>query len=465
MISFVLNKEVIHTDAKTGMSLLHFIREERRLKGTKAGCKEGDCGACTVLIGELKHAEVLYHSVTSCLTPLGAAQGKHVVTIEGINLINKLNIVQETLRVHHGTQCGFCSPGIVVSLTGHTLNERNSNESFRDSMSGNICRCTGYKAIENAGIHLDAQIAENGSDIGLKTLITGQVIPDYFEHIPELLKTLDKSITIEDNYIIGGGTDLYVREADNFLNRNVCLGNDRISRHILIDGNKCDIGLGTTVSDLWSNVDLNSAFPDLKKHLKFISSEQIRNMATIGGNFVNASPIADLAIIFLALDASLLIENRMGKTRRIELKDFFQNYKVIDLGEDEVLQSLKFQMPSGSHFFNFEKVSKRTHLDIASVNTAMFLMVADDTILDCHLSIGGVAPIPLYLKETCNALRGQPLSVKSVILALKVLLKEINPISDVRGSSKYKKLLARQLFFAHFLEMFPSLFTLKNLRQ
>jgi len=459
MIEFILNNKKISTHCKTGENLLYFIREQEFMKGTKVGCREGDCGACTVLVGSLqKNDTVVYKTVTSCLASLASVAGKHVVTIEGLNLERDLNKAQQAMHENFATQCGFCTPGFVVSLSGHALENNIKNKNTIDAISGNICRCTGYKSIEKAAILFDQELQNSNETI--EWFIENKFIPSYFRTIPELLKSLNNIDSKEKARLVAGGTDVYVKEADNLTEIDVFFpeGNNKIefqSGKILIGGN-------VTVAQLWDSERLNEFFPKWKNYLKLISSKQIRNMATIAGNFVNASPIADLAILFLALDASLILKNQQKESRKVVLKDFFLAYKKIDLKENEVIETIEFEIPSKNKLFNFEKVSKRTHLDIASVNSAMSIQVEKNIIKELHLSIGGVSAVPKYLVQTGFYLIGKDLTISVIKEACNILQSEITPIDDIRGSKEYKRLLANQLFLAHFIELFPETFSLAD---
>ena len=255
-----------------------------------------------------------------------------------------------------------------------------------------------------------------------------------------------------------------VQQADNLIENNVhTIADNSAQKGINIEDDTCVIGAGTTVSELWNHKELNAYFPNLKKHLKLVSSEQIRNMASFGGNFVNASPIGDMTIFFLALNSDISIINQDGNERTITLKEFYRGYKTFDLNDEELIKDIVFNLPSKNSKFNFEKVSKRTHLDIASVNSAINITIKDNAIEDAHVSIGGVAAIPKYLRETSVFLKGKSINNQLVLDANEILQNEISPISDVRGSSDYKRLLARQLFFAHFIELFPDQFKLNDL--
>jgi len=468
MITFILNNKTIRTPEHSGMTLLDFVRYQQRLTGTKIGCREGDCGACTVLVGTLHANGVIeYQTITSCISPLGNAHGKHIVTVEGTNLKDKLTTSQEAMKANYATQCGFCSPGFVVSLTGFALSNSKKNYSNAlDAISGNICRCTGYKAIEKAALQVVEKL-ENHEVHSLGWLIDHGFIPEYFKSIPQRLLDIEaKNLNQPKGKFVSGGTDLYVQQADHLADNDVHLIAEKdYLKGITINDTICSIGTNATVTDLWNHTELNNLLPNLRKHLKLVSSEQIRNMASFGGNLVNASPIGDMTIFFLALNSDVTIIDENENERTVALKNFYQDYKKFDLNDRELLKEIRFNLPTKQSYFNFEKVCKRTHLDIASVNSAIHIAVNDDHISEVHVSIGGVAAIPKYLHETSKFLRGKDLTVEIIMQANKILQSEISPISDVRGTSDYKRLLARQLFFAHFTTLFPKQFTLNDFVQ
>ena len=465
MIEFILNNKPIKTDQPTGSLLLDFVRYEQSLMGTKIGCREGDCGACTVLIGELIDGKLNYRQVTSCLTPLGNVQGIHVVTIEGLNM-ESLSPVQQFMVDESGSQCGFCTTGFVVSLTQFCL--ANSTPSYKDaiaSIDGNICRCTGYKPIERAAKHITESLTDKDQNKTLDWLIAQKFIPSYFNQIPEMLNALPPvNIKPQNKTLIGGGTDLYVQKHAQLIDKNVDLiSNTPDLNFIEINNSVCKVGAGTTATDLMESDIFCSAFPRLKKHIKLVASSPIRNMATIGGNFVNASPIGDFTAFFLALNAKIKLTNK-GQNRTIYLKDLYKGYKDLDKSPDEIVSTISFKLPTQDNHFNFEKVSKRIHLDIASVNTAFQITISKNVITQAHLSAGGVGPIPMYLSKTCDFLLGKTLLPEIVQSANEILQSEVTPISDVRGSTDYKRLLLRQLFYAHFITLFPDQFSLDSFK-
>jgi len=215
MIEFILNREYIKTEVASGSILLDFIRVNKQLLGTKIGCREGDCGACTVLLGALnKEGNIEYKTIVSCLTPIASVQGKHVVTVEGLNLPEGLTSVQDAIKNNNATQCGFCTPGFVISLTGYAFSKNTSIKGIKDSVSGNICRCTGYKSIEKATEEIERVLADKNDSDTTKWLIDNKFIPDYFTEIPSrLAKIQTNKVGTSNSTIVGGGTDLYVTQA------------------------------------------------------------------------------------------------------------------------------------------------------------------------------------------------------------------------------------------------------------
>lgn len=458
MISFILNNQLIKTTQAGGSTVLDFIRYHKRFTGTKIGCREGDCGACTILVGDFENAELVYRSMTSCLMPLGNANGKHIVSVEGINM-NCLSPVQQAMVDENGTQCGFCTIGFVMSLTGFVLNSqtKNYNEAIA-AIDGNICRCTGYKSIERAASILSEKIKDKPHTQTIEWLVKKNFVPAYFINIKERLVQLRQQLTAEagelkaitQKLVLGGGTDLVVQKALKVKKSSLThvFDNEKL-KSINFENDQCHIGAAVTVTMFAESALIKSYFPGLSKHIKLISSTPIRNMATMAGNLVNASPIGDMTIFFLALNSDIVL-SKAGKTRTIKLKDFYKGYKQLDKDEDEIIEKIIFKAPQNCHF-NFEKVSKRTHLDIASVNTACQFQLNDKGYIDfIHLSAGGVAPFPKYLNKTCAFLTGKKITAVVLKEAIEILNNEIAPISDARGTADYKRLLLRQLFLAHF---------------
>jgi xanthine dehydrogenase small subunit len=301
-------------------------------------------------------------------------------------------------------------------------------------------------------------------------------LPSYFSGIKDRLQTLvntqpnNEQPSTNNRIPLGGGTDLYVQKHDSMHHASIrTVFNNEELKGIRIQGDHCEIGGACTAHDLIASAELRAFFPNIEKHLLLVSSTPIRNMGTLAGNFVNASPIGDLTALFIALDSTITLTCRAEPTealpniRSFKLKELYKGYKQLDKLPEEIVTSARFTLPGKNTLFNFEKVSKRTYLDIASVNTAIRLEIEGDTIREAHVSAGGVAPIPKYLANTSAFLSGKPIKNETVRAAIQVMNEEIAPISDARGTADYKRLLLRQLFFAHFMELFPERFTLDAL--
>jgi xanthine dehydrogenase small subunit len=470
MITFILNREKISTNLPRGMPVLDFLRRSQRLSGAREGCREGDCGACLVLVGEWDGKKVSYQPVNSCLLPLAELHGKHIVTIEGLNTQkpHDLNPIQQAIAEEGATQCGFCTPGIIISLTSFFCNQSDFDENQAiAALDGNICRCTGYQAIKRAAGKLCKKLKKTAlSDTQkdpLNRLVKAQIFPSYFLKIPRQLQKLSvihKKPSVQNSskaIIVAGGTDLWVQKTTELYNANLMtLSHKKDLKGIRIEQNRCYIGAATSINEMKKSPVLKKNFPKIGDYFKLIASTPIRNRATIGGNIVNASPVGDLIIFFLALDTSIILDNHQNQ-RELALKDFFKDYKQLDKNDNELVKGISFPLPVQNSFFNFEKVSKRTHLDIASVNSAIQIVTDNSIIQQVHLSAGGVAPIPLYLSKVVNCLKGKKIQISSVRKAASAAQSEISPVSDVRGSADYKRLLLRQLIYAHFITLFPEL--------
>ena len=462
MIRFILNNKQISTHLPAGGLLVDFIRYHQNLKGTKIGCREGDCGACVVLAGELKDGELQYQSLTSCLTPLANIHLKHVVTIEGVNMETP-NPIQQAMTDEAATQCGFCTPGFVMSFAGFSLSKKEASyENAIAAVDGNICRCTGYKSIERAAKKIATLLEKKYQQDCTSFLAANHFLPPYFAGIKERLQSLLSQTNGEyepatNGRFIGGGTDLYVQQHDELTEgASRYLLPDAQLKRIYLEGSTCVIGASTTVSELCESPLMLQLFPNLKSHIKLVSSTPIRNIATIAGNFINASPIGDLTIFFLALNATVLLTNGTYH-RELPLRKLYKGYKSLDKQPGEYIEKIWFLLPSDNTFFHFEKVSKRTWLDIATVNTAISITMRGNEITEAHVSAGGVAPIPMFLEKTSSFLKGKQLQENNILKATEIMQTEITPINDVRGTATYKRLLLAQLIKAHFITLFPEL--------
>jgi xanthine dehydrogenase small subunit len=448
-MKFILNQEMMETEETPSFHTLDFLRKIG-IKGVKEGCHEGDCGACMVLIGELIDNKVRYRAINSCILPLGKVEGKHVVTIEGLNLTD-LNPVQQAFVDEGASQCGYCTPGFVIALMAYFMNEDLRKTDIVTAIEGNICRCTGYNSILRAAEIARSKIESLDDTKGrIQALVEANYLPDYFTHIPKKLKEIQFQPELKKGTFVAGGTDLFVHR--KFVDDPVFLSELGFDK-IWSDDDYIYIGAAADIESIRTSVELNSLF-DTADHLVRVSSLPIRQQATIGGNVVNASPIGDLTIYFLALDADIGL--LLGENRRvIKLKDFFKDYKVLDLEEEEIVEW--FRIRKEKKLLSFEKVAKRMHMDIASVNSAFSCKAESNVIKEPHLSGGGIGPIPLYFTKASEYLENKEISAEVVKEAARIAGTEISPIDDVRGSAKYKALLLRQLIYAHFVKLFPEL--------
>lgn len=473
-VTFWLNDRRVETDAADGLLVLDYLRRNRLLTGTKEGCKEGDCGACSVILGELgADGQVTYQPVTSCLVPVGELHGRHLVSIEGLNLPKKLNPVQQAMVDRVGSQCGFCTPGFIVSMCWYMLGSSDETPSltgFQRAFSGNLCRCTGYASINRASLDLVEKFSPGGqwgdlwtADDRVTALCDAGLLPPYFTEIPEQLQSI---APIEEEptdylhaaeYFIAGGTDLYVQKGEHLPRTKVKI----LNRHPEMKGIDRDdergifrIGALTTFEEFGQHPEIQAIMPRVQHYLYLIASLPLRVRASLSGNIINASPIGDMSNLLLALDTTLVFHNG-ERDREVPMKRFYKGYKIFDKAPDELMTEIHIPIPEAGTKIHFEKVSKRRCLDIATVNSGAALRVDQQGVVrHASLTLGGVAATPRWLKETGEFLVGETLSTEVVLDALRIAQQEISPISDVRGSADYKRLLAHQLLCAHFTELY-----------
>ncbi len=272
-ITFILNNEVIHIKINPAIVLLDFIRQNKRLTGTKEVCKEGDCGACAVLLGEYRNGTVKYKTINSCLYPIQKVNGKHIVTIEGLNQ-QKLNPIQESFAAQGASQCGFCTPGFIVSFTCYLLNSNKFDEDEAiNAIAGNICRCTGYQSIKRSL----RQVISNNENISFDLLIQKKIIPKYFKEITEKIVnlTVDIKTPIDKNneiQYISGGTDLFVQKPDELLNTDTRFIENTIKPYLHIANNRIVISGSTTIEEFYKYIEANVTNLKLEKLFKLFAS-------------------------------------------------------------------------------------------------------------------------------------------------------------------------------------------------
>ncbi len=490
VLRFLANDREISAEAWPGTPALDYIRRDLGLTGVKEGCREGDCGACAVLIGERVASSeggavligervassdggAAYRAQPSCLLALGELEGRHLVTIEGLAEGARasgdpggLTPVMRAILDANGSQCGFCSPGFVISLTGFLLEGPPFTiERGIAAVEGNLCRCTGYGAIKRAVAALAREFADLPSSFSgrLEVLIARGVVPASLAAFVrgELLRDSARSVTAperrENAFILGGGSDFYVRNPDPPVRESspLILTREEGLRGVRRTREGLELGAALSWRAFFADPEVRAAVPGIERFEAEFASPLVRERATIGGNAANASPIADMSALLIALGARVRITRATGESaRELPLERLFLGYKKLDLAPGEILR--EFIIPSGvPALVNFEKVAKRSRLDIASVNSAACFSVEKDRITRARLSAGGVAPTPLFLAGASAYVEGRAPSAETARETARIAVSEIAPIGDVRGSSEYRRVLLGRLVIAHFERLFP----------
>jgi xanthine dehydrogenase small subunit len=455
-LRFRVNERLVDAELREESLVLDYLRGELGLTGTKEGCREGDCGACLVIMGERGSEGPVWRAVPSCLLALGELDGRHLITIEGI-AASGLTPVMEAFLDEGASQCGFCSPGFIVALTSFLIEGDIDPVRAVTAIEGNLCRCTGYGSIRRAAARLAAEATDLPRELvpRLRELAARRVLP---ESLASLMQDLPEpgSPPSPEGLRIGGGTDYFVRNPDPAPDVRLAFS-DRQSGLSGIErkGDRLELGAAVTVREFFSDPLIRAHVPAIETFEAQMASLPIRNRATLAGNIVNASPIADMTAILLALDASARL--RSGpEVRELPLSAFFLGYKKTALQEGEFIEALILPAAEGPVRLSFEKVAKRERLDIASVNTALGLRVEDGRISWARLSAGGVAPVPLLLRKASESLAGRAPDAAAARDAARLALSEISPIGDVRGSAAYRARLLERLILAHFVRLFPA---------
>lgn len=459
-VQFLLNdQQVTVSQVAADQTLLIHLREQQRLRGTKEGCAEGDCGACTVLIGRLLRGQLVYESVNACIRLLASVHACHVVTIEYLEASHSeesgytLHPVQQAMVDEHGSQCGFCTPGIVMSLYALWLNESAPDErTIKRSLQGNLCRCTGYAPIIRAA-QSAARIESRSND---KLYLNGKSVTEQLARMESVEPlafsdgksywfrpaTLDDATDALKNHsdatILAGSTDvgLWVTKSFQNISPVVSLSHLDDLHEITIGDEAITLGACVTYSEA-ANV-LLTEIPELSEYWYRIGGEQVRNMGTIGGNVANGSPIGDTPPVLLALGATLLLRSSNG-SRILPINEYFIEYGVQNRQTGEFIQSIEIPLPNAVSRFAAYKISKRRDEDISSVCCAYKMTVRDDVISDAKIAYGGMAGIPLRAEATETLLKGKPWQQNTIDDACESLRNEFTPLSDWRASADYRR--------------------------
>ncbi|ALG89287.1 MULTISPECIES: xanthine dehydrogenase small subunit [Actibacterium] len=443
-IAFLLNGETVRVgDQPPTRTLLDWLRETRGLTGTKEGCNEGDCGACTVMVTDADGARAL----NACILFLPQLHGKAVRTVEGIaGPDGSLHPVQDAMITHHGSQCGFCTPGFVVSMATAHLN---GAEDFDTQLAGNLCRCTGYAPIIRAaqaaaGAPVPAWMREDLAALKADPLAMPAVfMPETSDDLAKWYKA-NPSATL-----IGGATDvgLWVTKQLRDLAPVAFLGNCADLKQTSVTQTDLFIGAGVTLSALGEFIA--DHHPDFAGLIRRYASVQIRNAATIGGNIANGSPIGDGPPALIALGAMLHLRNG-GKRRCIPLERFFLDYGKQDRVAGEFVEAIS--IPRQPDRLKCYKLSKRFDQDISAVCGCFNLSVSGGVVSDARIAFGGMAGIPKRAAHVEAALTGQPWTEDSIEAAWDAWEKDFTPLDDMRASAGYRMDAARGMLSRYFLE-------------
>ena len=449
------------------MTVLEWLRGPARLCGTKEGCAEGDCGACTVVLGEVVDGALHYRAVNACILFIPSLDGRQLLTVEHLRGPDgALHPVQQAMVTHHGSQCGFCTPGFVMSLfalyhAGTGAPRREANE----ALAGNLCRCTGYRPILEAtksscaGPPADrfaAAAAETvrrllafGSDpLGVVQGEARFLVPRSADQVDGLLQNWP------DATLVAGGTDvgLWVTKLHKSLPTVIAL--DRAGDLATVEQRDglLRIGAGVTYEDALGAIA--GLWPEFGRMIRRIGSRQIRNRGTIGGNVANASPIGDTPPALIALGTILVLRGG-GARRRIPAEEFFEGYRRTALKRGEFLECLEIPLPKVRQHFASYKVTKRLEQDISAVCAAFLVTLDDGCVSDIRIAYGGMAAIPIRAIRTEFALIGQPWTPEGIAAGMRTLGEELSPISDMRASAPYRRMVARNLLHRFQLETAP----------
>jgi len=441
------------------LSLSDFLRRRRQLTGTKVVCAEGDCGACAVLIGRPDPAgmKLCYAAVNSCIQFMFQLDGTHIVTIEGLSDGTELNPIQKSMVECHGTQCGFCTPGFVVSLYDFVQGKTNVDaQSVRRALVGNLCRCTGYDSIVRAAMETDRTKLKTIDILYPPAPILAALSPATSDgvRIQAGEQMFYKPVTIQQavqfraenpkSHIICGATDAGVQrnKGTRKLTTVLAINGFRSLGKVKFENNSLIVGATATLTELErAAVD---HLPELADFLQWFGSPLIRNSGTLAGNLVNGSPIGDLICALCVLDTTVELTGPNG-TRQVPLETFYTGYRKTVLAENEIVTSIRIGLPESGETYKLYKISRRKDLDISSFAAAIWMRTNGRCIADVRIAYGGVGPTVMRMKSAESVLRGAELSRREFEQAAVAARDEVKPISDVRGSADYRRQLAHNI--------------------
>ncbi|MDG9882795.1 xanthine dehydrogenase small subunit [Pseudomonas sp. GD04058] len=471
MIQFLLNQELRSEHAlDPNMTVLDYLRVHLGKTGTKEGCASGDCGACSVVVAELAtdaqgKESLRYRSLNSCLTFVSSLHGKQLISVEGLKHQGKLHSVQQALADCHGSQCGFCTPGFVMSLFALQKNSDAPDlHKAQEALAGNLCRCTGYRPILAAAEQSCCQAKPDQFDAAQAQTIERlkAIAPSETGELNSGDKRCLVPLTVADladlygshpeARLLAGGTDLAleVTQFHKTLPVMIYVGNVAELNRIEHFDDRIEIGAATPLTDCYDA--LSAEYPDFGELLHRFASLQIRNQGTLGGNIGNASPIGDSPPLLIALGAQLVL--RKGEsTRTLKLEDYFIDYRITARQDSEFIERIIVPKARSHWAFRAYKVSKRLDDDISAVCAAFNLRIENGVIEQARVAFGGMAAIPKRARACEAALTDKPFNQATLEKACQALGEDFTPLSDFRASKEYRLLGAQNLLRKYFIEL------------
>ncbi|MEZ5505586.1 MAG: FAD binding domain-containing protein [Gammaproteobacteria bacterium] len=444
--------------------LLEFLRQQRQLHGTRGACHEGDCGSCQILLSDNPLDErPQFHAVTSCLLRTADLEQHHVVTIEGLQHLHSpatAHPLFQLLADAGASQCGFCSPGLVMALLNWLLNGTTLDTTEGERwINGNLCRCTGYMGQRRAVQHLVQRVAPSlrESPWRLGTLIDMQWLPAWMQ-FPDTGSADDHGLADDHDAetmpalpadTIGGGTDYWLEHDSAQACASVLAPSTECAAQV--DNALLYLNARSPLQQVATTLQQLDQLPVFQSFTEAFASMPVRQRATLGGNLAHASPVADSIPLLLVLDAMV-----QTSQRTLSIHELFTGFKQTALQAGEIIEWLLIPLAEPDTSVQFDKVSRRPHTDIAVANAASYWRVRDDRVIEARIAIGGASPMPVRLFALENDLKNLPITSDITTLVKSRLQTAINPISDVRGSAQYRRLLARQLILAHWQQLQPT---------
>jgi xanthine dehydrogenase small subunit len=454
-IRFLLDGQVRElADVEPTLTVLNWLRYEARRTGTKEGCAEGDCGACTVVLGELEGGRVRFRAVNACILFVPMLDGRALFTVESLGREGALHPIQQAMVDSHGSQCGFCTPGFVMSLYAHQREGGATDaQSLKDMLAGNLCRCTGYGPILAAG----QAMGESAEDTGELAQALANLRDDGALAVGGFLAPRSADGVAEayaanpDATILAGGTDvgLWVTKQGRRLPTIISINEAADLR--TIETTEAGLRIGAAVRYADAEQELTAWHPAFGELLRRLGGRQVRNLGTVCGNIANGSPIGDMPPALIAAGARLVL--RQGSAERhLALEDYYLAYGRQDRRAGEFVEAV-IVPPIGDRIFRIYKISKRLDQDITAVCAGVSVRIEGGLVADARVAFGGMAGIPQRAVTIEAALIGQPWTPEAVALAAEALAQDFTPIDDMRASASYRLSVAKNLLVRACLDL------------